>query len=268
MNKKLGFIGSGNMGSAMIGGIIKANIVSKDHIYVSDISKDHLAKVKENYNIQVTTDNTKIARECDIIILAVKPLLYESIIKEIKDIVKEDVLIVVIAAGQSITSVTQMFGKCVKVVRTMPNTPALVGEGMAAISPGNNVTKEEIKQIVCIFDSFGKCELVPEHLMDAVTAVSGSSPAYVYMLIEAMADGAVLEGMSREQAYTFAAQSVLGSAKMVLETKMHPGELKDKVCSPGGTTIAAVKKLEETGFRASIMQGMKACVDKSKDMSK
>lgn len=268
VNKILGFIGSGNMGSAMIGGIIQANIVSNHDICVSDVNINNLARMKEHYGVQVTSSNVKVARESDIIVLAVKPLLYETIIEEIKDSVKEDVIIVVIAAGQSSNKVTQLFGKRVKIVKTMPNTPALVGEGMTAISPANNVTKEEVALIVSIFNSFGNVELVPEELMDAVTAISGSSPAYVYMLIEAMADGAVAEGMQREQAYRFAAQSILGSAKMVLETKMQPSDLKDKVCSPGGTTMAAVKKLEETGFRASIMQGMQACVDKSKEMSK
>ena len=266
MSKKIGFIGSGNMGGAMIGGIIKASLTAKENIYVSDINEASLNKMKESYGVNTTTDNAELAKECDIIVLSVKPFLYPVVINQIKDVVKEDVIIVVIAAGQSSAAVAELFGKEIKVVKTMPNTPALVGEGMAAIAPAKNVSKEETEEIVAIFNSFGKCE--PEHLMDAVTAVSGSSPAYVYMLIEAMADAAVVEGMPRPQAYKFAAQSVLGSAKMVLETGKHPGELKDMVCSPGGTTIAAVAKLEETGFRSSIMQGMKACADKSREMSK
>lgn len=268
MNKTIGFIGSGNMGGAMIGGIINADLIAKENIYVSDINEASLAKVKENYGVNVTTDNAELAKACDIIVLAVKPFLYPVVIKGIKDVVKEDVIIVVIAAGQSSEAVRELFGRDIKIVKTMPNTPALVGEGMAAIAPAKNVTKEETEDIVAIFNSFGKSEIVPEHLMDAVTAVSGSSPAYVYMFIEAMADAAVVEGMPRAQAYKFAAQSVLGSAKMVLETGRHPGDLKDMVCSPGGTTIAAVAKLEETGLRNSVMQGMKACADKSRDMSK
>lgn len=268
MNKNIGFIGSGNMGGAMIGGIINASLLPSDKIYVSDINEASLARMKESYGVNTTTDNAELAKVCDIIVLSVKPFLYPLVISQIKDVVKEDVIIVVIAAGQSSQAVAELFGKEIKIVKTMPNTPALVGEGMAAISPAKNVSKEETEEIVAIFNSFGKCEIVPEHLMDAVTAVSGSSPAYVYMMIEAMADVAVVEGMPRPQAYKFAAQSVLGSAKMVLETGKHPGELKDMVCSPGGTTIAAVAKLEETGFRSSIMQGMKACADKSREMSK
>ncbi|MGX8852175.1 pyrroline-5-carboxylate reductase [Amedibacillus sp. YH-ame10] len=267
MNKKIGFIGSGNMGGAMIGGIIKADIVSKNNIYVSDINEQSLESMKASYGVNVTTDNVELAKECDIIVLSVKPFLYPIVINEIKNVVKENVIIVVIAAGQSSATVQKLFDRDVKIVKTMPNTPALVGEGMAAISPSSNVTKEETAEIVAIFNSFGKSEIVPEKLMDAVTAVSGSSPAYIYMLIEAMADAAVVEGMPRPQAYAFAAQAVYGSAKMVMETGKHPGELKDMVCSPGGTTIAAVAKLEETGFRSSIMQAMKACADKSKMMS-
>jgi pyrroline-5-carboxylate reductase len=146
----------------------------------------------------------------------------------------------------------------------MPNTPALVGEAMTAISYNSFVREEEINQIRQIFGGFGKTEIIPEHLMDAFTGVCGSSPAYIYMLIEAMADEAVAEGIPREQAYRFAAQAVLGSAKMVLETGKHPGELKDMVCSPGGTTIAAVMELEKRGFRSSIMEAMKVCVEKCK----
>lgn len=268
MNKKIGFIGSGNMGGAMIGGIIQSGLTAKENIYVSDVNKESLQRVNDRYGVHTTTDNTEVAKTCDIIVLSVKPYLYPIVIKEIKDHVKDDVIIVVIAAGQSSAVVKELFERDIKVVKTMPNTPALVGEGMAAIAPASNVTPEETAEITAIFNSFGKSEIVPEHLMDAVTAVSGSSPAYVYMFIEAMADAAVLEGMPRAQAYKFAAQSVLGSAKMVLETGMHPGELKDMVCSPGGTTIAAVAKMEETGLRNSVMQGMKACADKSRDMSK
>ena len=269
MSKKIGFIGSGNMGGAMIGGIIKASLTAKENIYVSDINEASLNKMKESYGVNTTTDNAELAKECDIIVLSVKPFLYPVVINQIKDVVKEDVIIVVIAAGQSSAAVAELFGKEIKVVKTMPNTPALVVEETEIEETGTEKpSKEETEEIVAIFNSFGKCEIVPEHLMDAVTAVSGSSPAYVYMLIEAMADAAVVEGMPRPQAYKFAAQSVLGSAKMVLETGKHPGELKDMVCSPGGTTIAAVAKLEETGFRSSIMQGMKACADKSREMSK
>ena len=183
MNKTIGFIGSGNMGGAMIGGIIKAGLTARENIYVSDINEDSLARVRESYGVHTTTDNAELAKVCDIIVLSVKPFLYPVVIDQIKAVVKEAVIIVVIAAGQSSAAVAHLFGREIKIVKTMPNTPALVGEGMAAIAPAKNVTKEETEEITAIFNSFGKSDIVSEHLMDAVTAVSGSSPAYVYMMI-------------------------------------------------------------------------------------
>ena len=158
------------------------------------------------------------------------------------------------------------FEKPVKLVRTMPNTPALVGEGITGVCHNNLVTKEELDYICNILSGFGMAQVLSENLMDVVVSVSGSSPAYVFMLIEAMADGAVADGMPRQQAYQFAAQAVLGSAKMVLETGKHPGELKDMVCSPAGTTIEAVRVLEAKGFRSSVIEAMKACVKKAKGL--
>jgi len=268
MNKIIGFIGNGNMGQAMIGGIIKAGIVVPENIMVSDLNEKGLKDAADKYGIRTTTDNNEVAKDADILILSVKPNLYPIVIEGIKKVVKEDVIVVTIAAGKSICSTEESFGRKVKVVRVMPNTPALVGEGMSAISPSDAVSKEEIQEIISIFESFGEAEIVGEKLMDAVTAVSGSAPAYVYMFIEAMADAAVLEGMPRTQAYKFAAQTVLGAGKMVLETGNHPGALKDMVCSPGGTTIEAVATLEEMGLRAAVIAAMRRCAEKSREMSK
>ena len=164
----------------------------------------------------------------------------------------------------AISGLDENFGKPVKLIRCMPNTPALVGEGITGVCPNENVTEEELKKAGEILNCFGSYEVVPEHLMDVVVSVSGSSPAYVFMFIEAMADAAVADGMPRAQAYKFAAQSVLGSARMVLETGKHPGELKDMVCSPAGTTIEAVRVLEEKGFRSSVIEAMKACTQKAR----
>ena len=163
--------------------------------------------------------------------------------------------------------IEDMFERSIKLVRVMPNTPALVGASMSAICCNDGITKDELAEIQAIFNSFGESEVISEYLMDAVVGVSGSSPAYVYMFIEAMADAAVADGMPRAQAYKFAAQSVLGSAKMVLETGKHPGELKDAVCSPGGTTIEAVAQLEKSSFRSAVIEAQRACVQKSRDMS-
>ena len=171
-----------------------------------------------------------------------------------------------IATGKTLGWLEEHFGKPVKLVRTMPNTPAMVSRGMTAVCPNDCVSKEELEYVVSILKTIGETEVIPENLIDAVVAVSGSSPAYVFIMIEAMADAAVAEGMPRAQAYKFAAQAVYGSAKMVLETGRHPGELKDMVCSPAGTTIEAVRVLEKKGFRSALIESMKACAEVSRNL--
>lgn len=260
---KLGFIGTGNMAGAIMGGIIQKGIFRPEQIIGADISEAGRRKAKETYGIEVTEDNRKAAA-AEVLILSVKPQFYADAIAEIRDCIRDDQLVITIAPGKTLSWLEEQFGKRVKIVRAMPNTPALVGEGMTAACVNQYVTEEEKAYALKILDSFGKVELVPEHLIDAVVAVSGSSPAYVFMFIEAMADAAVAEGMPRTQAYEFAAQAVYGSAKMVLETGKHPGELKDMVCSPAGTTIEAVRVLEERGFRSAVMEAMRACANVSR----
>lgn len=268
MNKVIGFIGSGNMGSAIIGGVLNSGLVEANAIITSDLSKPALEKLENTYHIRTTHDNLEVVAEADILFLSVKPNIYPIVIKQIKDAVKENVIVVCIAAGQRIEAIQGLFEREIKLVRTMPNTPALVGEGMTGVSPNKLLSTEEVDEVLAILNSIGKTEVVPESMMDVVTGISGSSPAYVYMFIEAMADAAVAEGMPRQQAYTFAAQAVYGSAKMVLETGRHPGDLKDMVCSPGGTTIAAVCELEKQGFRNAVICGLRTCVEKSRELGK
>ena len=268
MNKIVGFIGGGNMAKAIIGGVIQSGLIGKENIIASAKSRETVDFLEDTYSIQATTNNGAVAKVADILFLAVKPNMFSTVIPEIKDCGKEGQVIVSIAAGQTIDAIQSAYGREIKLVRAMPNTPASVGEAMSALCLNANVSEGEAEEVVSIFESFGKAEIVPESMMDAVIGVSGSSPAYVYMFIEAMADAAVADGMPREKAYKFAAQSVLGSAKMVLETGKHPGELKDAVCSPGGTTIEAVAKLEETGFRQAVIASQRACVEKSREMSK
>lgn len=262
---KLGFIGCGNMAKAILGGILKKQLLSPDEIIASALHQSTLDKVSQQYGIHTTLSNCEAAK-ADIIFLAVKPQFYEEVIKEIRDTVTESQIIISIAPGKTIAVITEWFGKQIKLVRTMPNTPAMVGEGVTAVCPAATVTDAELSQATQLLESCGTVELMPERLMDAVVAVSGSSPAYVFMFIEAMADGAVRDGIPRAQAYRLAAQSVLGSAKMVLETGMHPGELKDMVCSPAGTTIEAVAALEKAGFRSAVLEGMEACSKKTRGM--
>lgn len=268
MNKTIGFIGCGNMAQAMIGGIVGSKLVQPEHVIASNPSTEKLNYVKNKYGIRIASSNSELASFVDILILAVKPYLYGKVIDEIKDLVKEDIIIVTIAAGIDIKYIENRFGRNIKVVRSMPNTPALVGEGMSALCSNSQVTTDELQSVIKIFESFGKAELIEERLMDAIPAISGSSPAYVYMFIEALADGGVLQGIPRDKAYKLAAQAVLGAAKMILETGEHPGALKDKVCSPGGSTIEAVYTLEKNNFRGAVISAMESCTEKSIRMGK
>lgn len=262
---KLGFIGCGNMAKAILGGILKKQLLPPDEVIVSALHQATLDKAAAAYGVHTTLDNCEAAK-AEIVFLAVKPQFYESVIHEIRNTVTETQLIVSIAPGKSIDTITGWFGKSIKLIRTMPNTPAMVGEGVTAVCAADNVTEDERKRVISLLEACGTAEIMPERLVDAVVSVSGSSPAYVFMMIEAMADGAVRDGIPRGQAYRLAAQAVLGSAKMVLETGMHPGELKDMVCSPAGTTIEAVAAMEKAGFRNAVLAGMEACTNKTKSM--
>lgn len=265
-NGMIGFIGLGNMAKAMIGGMLEKGAADAGNIIGSAKTEKTAKEAAGQLHIQTTTDNRRVAESAEILFLAVKPQFMAEVASEIKDCITDDILIVSIAAGKTIEELTAMFGKELRLIRCMPNTPALVGEGCTGVCRNENVTEEEMERVMKLLTSFGTASEVREELMDAVVGVSGSSPAYVFLFIEAMADSAVAAGMPRRQAYEFAAQAVLGSAKMVLETGKHPGELKDMVCSPAGTTIEAVKVLEEKGFRGIVMDAALACVKKSKEL--
>lgn len=267
--KKIGFIGCGNMGGAILKGMLAANLVEANDIYVHTATAKKLEELVSLYHVHALSSNAEVIKQCDTIFLAIKPYLFESVFEEIKTAITPTKLLVSIAAGQSLANMLAMSGqpKC-KIVRTMPNTPVMVGEGMSALTPNEFCEEADIQEIMTIFSSFGKCELINESLMDAIPAVSGSSPAIVFMLINALCDGAVRDGMPRSQALVFASQAVLGSAKMVLESGIHPEQLKDMVCSPKGTTIEAVASLEKTGFRDSVLSAMKACSDRLREMNK
>ncbi|MBQ7933188.1 MAG: pyrroline-5-carboxylate reductase [Lachnospiraceae bacterium] len=262
---KVGFIGLGNMASAIIGGMLKQQIVSAQDVIGADKFAKAAEMAKAKLGICITAENKEVATQADVLFLAVKPNVLPTVLEEISGVLRKETIIVSIVAGKSLAFIAEgLKSDAHKLVRCMPNTPALVLEGCTGVCANDNVSEQEMEQVLTLLRSFGLAEEVPEKLMDAVVGVSGSSPAYVFMFIEAMADAAVAAGMPRPQAYRFAAQAVLGSAKMVLETGKHPGELKDMVCSPGGTTIDAVKVLEEKGMRAAVMSAMEACIDKSK----
>lgn len=264
---KIGFIGLGNMATAMIGGMLNKNIVKPEDVLGSSKTKLTADKIKEKFNITAVIDNAWVAGQSDILFLAVKPVFFPEVIAEIRSAVKSDALVVSIAAGRDLKYLKEAFDRPeLKIIRCMPNTPALVLEGCTGVCAGEEVPQGDVDRVLALLRAFGAASVVPERLMDVVVGVSGSSPAYVFMFIEAMADAAVAGGMPRKQAYEFVAQSVMGSAKLMLETGKHPGELKDMVCSPGGTTIQAVKVLEEKGMRAAVMDAVEACINKSRAM--
>lgn len=263
---KIGFIGLGNMAKAMIGGMLQKEMVKPVDIIGTARTQATREKMAAEYGILTAEKNEDAAVQADVLVLAVKPQFLEEVIMQIRDVIKPETLIISIAAGKSIQWIEDAFAKSIKLVRCMPNTPALVGEGCTGVCVNAKVSEEEKKESIRLMESFGKASLVSENLIDAVGAVSGSSPAYVFMFIEAMADAGVAAGMPRAQAYEFAAQAVYGSAKLVLESGRHPGELKDMVCSPGGTTIQGVRVLEERGMRGAVMDALAACVEKSKNL--
>ena len=262
----VGFIGLGNMATAIIGGLLKKKLIPAEEILGTDKLPEAVERCKKNFCIRSAASNCEVASKVDVLFLSVKPQFFPDVIGEIKDAVREDTVVVSIAAGKTMASIEELFGRKIKLIRCMPNTPALVLEGCTAVVQGELVSDAEMAYVKELLGSFGTVSEVPEKMIDVVVGISGSSPAYVFMFIEAMADAAVLAGMPRKQAYEMSAQAVLGSAKLLLETGKHPGELKDMVCSPAGTTIEAVKVLEEKGFRATVMDAVEACIEKSRNM--
>ncbi|HHW49304.1 MAG TPA: pyrroline-5-carboxylate reductase [Clostridiaceae bacterium] len=268
MNIKLGFIGAGNMGSALIKGIAKSGLIFPENIYVFDKQAQKTEELKKLYSLNIMRSSGEVVQNLNIIILAVKPNIVKEVLEQCKDFFDDKKLLVSVAVGIPIKFYKDILGSDRKIIRTMPNTPALVGEGMTLVSFDNNIEETDIYTVVSLFETVGKVEILDESLMSEVTALTSSSPAYVFMFIEAMADAAVLSGIPRDIAYRLAAQAVLGSARMVLNTGKHPGELKDQVCSPAGTTIEAVASLEKNGFRYAIIEAMNECTRKAREIGK
>lgn len=258
---KIGFIGMGNMGKAILQGALK-EFPKTDFVFCAKTEATKL-RVHEETGIDYADSNAECANRCKYLILAIKPQFYEEVLNAVRYMLTPDHVIISLAPGRTIDQLKLNLGNDKRIVRVMPNTPAMIGEGMTGIScRKEEFTDEELDVLTRIFSSCGKVEYIEERLMDAVVCASGSSPAFVYMFIEALADGAVRCGMPRKQAYIFAAQAVKGAASMVLETGEHPGVLKDQVCSPAGTTIAGVAALEETGFRNAVLKGCEAVYKK------
>ena len=264
---KIGFIGTGNMGSSIIKGILSSKFEENENINIFDLNKDKVNNLVKEYGINAVNSEKELAKNCDIIVLSVKPHIIPVVLKNLSGNVKKDTIILTIVAGISISVIVNALGEDKKVVRTMPNTPAQVLSGMTAVTFNKNIENSEKEIIFKLLNSFGKSVEIEEKLMHAYTGISGSLPAYVYMFMEALADGGVLCGMPRNKAYEIVAQTVAGSAKMLLETGKHPGQLKDEVCSPAGTTIEAVRVLENGNFRGNVIEAVVACTEKSKEMA-
>jgi pyrroline-5-carboxylate reductase len=271
-SKKLGFIGGGNMAEAMVKGLISAGFVEPKSIFVSDVVPERLEFLHSEYKVKTTSDNRELVEKSDILILAVKPQVIKKVIENVRDLIDAKKLLVSVAAGVPIATILAVLKagqhRKYNVVRTMPNTPALVQEGVTAIAAGKEVSKVDIQIAHRLFEAVGKTVDVDEVLLDAVTGLSGSGPAYIFMIIEALSDAGVKMGLSRDVANILTIQTVLGSAKLAWESHKHPGELKDMVTSPGGTTISGLHTLEAGGLRTTLMDAVEAATKRSIELGR
>lgn len=263
---KLGFIGAGNMGSAILNGILKEGFLKVEQIAITDKNVANCAKFAAQ-GVCVMPDNHSLARECECVLLAIKPVYTAQVIEEIHDALQGK-FVISIVAGWNYDMLDRALPKTTRFVRVMPNTPLAVGEGMSLISEKCRCSNEEFGFARGVFASAGKVAKVEDHVFVAATSINGCGPAFVYQFIEALADGGVRYGVPRAMAYELAAQTLIGAAKMVLETGEHPGKLKDAVCSPGGTTIEGVYALEKSGMRAAVMDALGATIEKTQKLSK
>ncbi len=264
--KKIAILGSGNMGEALVKGLLRSGKASAEALLCADPRPERREEIQKRYGVHVTADNRAAAAQADVIVIAVKPQIIDVLLDEIAPAVDAKKLVISIAAGVPIAALARKLGAGVRIIRTMPNTPALVGAGATALARGPHATEGDLEQALSLFEAVGVAVVVEEHLLDAVTGLSGSGPAFVFMAIEALADGGVKVGLARPIAMALAAQAVMGSAKLVLETGDHPGRLKDQVTSPGGTSIAGVHALEQHGFRAALIAAVEAATKRSKEL--
>jgi len=258
VNKKIGFIGAGKMAGAIINGLIKSEFTTKENILATEINQELADKASQLLGIKVITDNIELVKSCDVIVLSVKPFIIKDVLNQIKNYITRDKLIISIAAGIGTESMEQILQNDIPVIRVMPNTPALVNEGMSAVCKGKYATDEQINFTKELFSKTGRCIEISEKLIDAVTGISGSGPAFFYLMIEAMADGGVKLGIPKATALELAAQTAIGAAKMILETGKHPSALKDEVTTPGGCTAAGLAVMEDMGVRSALINTVEA----------
>ncbi len=268
LGQTIAFIGAGNMAEALVKGLLRAGVAAPQEILCTDRRPERGPELVKAYGVRFTQDNLAAVREAGVIVLSVKPQVMEKVLAEVGPALDAGKLVVSIAAGIPIAALERQVGHGVRVIRTMPNTPALVGAGATALSPGEHATEADLAQAKALFDAIGMTVVVDEPLLDAVTGLSGSGPAYIFLIIEALADGGVKAGLARAQAQSLAAQTVFGSAKLLIETGEHPGRLKDQVTSPGGTAIAGLHTLEAGGLRTTLMNAVEAATERSRELGK
>lgn len=264
----IGFLGSGQMAAALAKGWLTAGLIAPERCRASDPVEEARSRFRQITGVTASTDNRAVVQGSEILVLAVKPQSMAALLDEVRADIKDKHLIISIAAGLSIAKLTEMLQRNHRIVRVMPNTPCLVGCSAAGFASSSTVSKDDVALVEKLFNAVGKAFVLPESSLDAVTGLSGSGPAFVYIMIEALSDGGVRMGLPRDVATALATQTVLGSARMVQETKQHPGQLKDAVASPGGTTIAGLHALERGGFRAAIMDAVEAATKRSAELGK
>ena len=266
--KRVGFIGAGNMGEALIKGLVTAGVVPAKSVLATDVRTERLDELAREFGIEVARGNTALVRDVDVVVLAVKPQIMDAVVTEIAPVVTRATLLISIAAGISTARIRGALGKDARLIRVMPNTPALVLEGATAVAKAAGLEPGDIDVARAIFGAVGRVVVLDEELMDAVTGLSGSGPGYVALIIEALADGGVKMGLDRATALALASQTVLGAARLLRETGMHPGALKDMVSSPGGTTIAGIAALEESGLRAALIRAVERATLRSRELGR
>lgn len=265
--KKIGFIGSGNMAEALVSGLVLSKAAKPENIICSDISDDLLTAVKDKYNVNITEDNCEVAKLSEIVIYAVKPQILGAVLKETASVLDRSKLIISIAAGVPLAAIASGLHKELRLIRVMPNICAFVKESATAIAAGEYATKDDVGLARAIFDSVGETVFIQENiLMDAFTGLSGSGPAYIFTIIDAMADAGVKMGLSRKDSLFLSTQTVLGAAKLLLDSGEHPGQLKDRVASPGGTAIAGIHTLEQGGLRTTLINAVESATQRSKEL--
>ena len=266
LRKKIALLGTGNMAEALVKGLLRAGTAGADEILCAEPRAERREEIAARYGVTTLASNLEATEQADIIVLSVKPQTMEQLLDEIAPAVDHRKVVISIAAGVSIAAIARKLGAGVRIVRTMPNTPALVGAGATALARGAHATDADLEQARALFQAVGTTVIVEEQHLDAVTGLSGSGPAFLFLVIEALADGGVKVGLARPVALALAAQTVLGSGKLVLETGEHPGRLKDQVTSPGGTAIAGVHALEQGGLRAALMAAVEAATKRSREL--